>query len=228
MYCQRTVTDGGVVVSVSRVDDAECTSASLPQPMSERLCDHHCEYDVSFWSRCPVTCGTGIQTRRVGCLKTLPNGRRLAVDLVYCVNDSSITEPLPPSDRECATEICTVPPFIRSAPSSPPPPPPDTDLDFSVRQDVRIIWGRTLTIDCIEIQAVPDATMQWTLQNGVSLQPGQSFGRYRVTENATLIISNVTLGDQGLYSCSATNVAGRSIAYSTVTVYRELECITYS
>ena len=223
VFCQRTVSEGGSVISTDPVADSRCSEQKPPNTMD---CDAHCEYDVGFWSRCSVSCGTGTQTRRVECLKTETNGRQLIVNLGYCVNDSSIVEPLPSSERECGSEVCAIPPLIRRVPTSAPPPPKDTDLNYSVRQDVYVMKGRSLMIDCVETQAEPEASMKWTLSNGRVLRPGEVFGRFRVTNNATLIIVNTTINDDGLYVCMATNIAGTSTASSRIRVYGKLHAIS--
>ena len=222
VYCQKTILSGIRDGLVSQVEDDECVGAGLGSKLQTiRACDLEpsCRYDVGFWSRCPVSCGTGLETRRVDCLRSARYRRDEAVALIFCVNDSSITEQQPASERLCATEPCPLPPVIRSVPSSAPPPPPNRDLNYSVRQDVHIIKDRTLTIDCVEIQAMPQARMGWRLRNGAVLRPGDSVGRFRMTKNATLVITNVKLQDEGLYTCIATNIAGRNVAYSRVTVY---------
>lgn len=226
VYCRETILSGPREGNINQTEGAKCVNAGLgPKPKASRDCDPQptCRYDVGFWSFCTVTCGTGIQIRQVECLRTAANGRDETVALSFCLNDSAIEEPLPASERYCVTEECPIPPLIRYVNSSVPYPPPNTNLDYSVRQDVYIIKDGSVTIDCVEIRAVPEATMEWRLRNGVVLRPGDSYGRFQVTENATLVITGVTLQDEGLYLCTATNIAGNSRAYSQVTVYGKPE-----
>ena len=219
VFCQRTIQSGGRSGLTLEVDESNCTNR---KPPTSRPCDAQpsCRYEVGFWSECTVTCGTGISTRRIDCLQAVPYRRVKAVSLGFCVNDSTIEEPLPESERFCSTAPCPIPPAIRSPPSSLPPPPLDQDLRYSIGQDIYIITNRLLTIDCAEIRAIPEATIEWTLKNRAILEAGDSFNRFRVTENGSLIINSVTLRDNGMYSCTARNTAGKDVVWSQVTVYR--------
>jgi hypothetical protein len=228
--CTKVILSGSRSGFVSLVEDNDCVRAGLGSKRhTTRVCDPlaSCRYDVGFWSRCPVTCGTGLETRRVDCLRRVRFLVDEVVDLIHCLNDSSITQQLPVTERLCSTESCPLPPVIRFVSSSAPPPPPNRDLNYAVRQDVHVIKGRTLTIDCVEIQAMPEPRIRWRLQNGAILQPGYHIDRFKMTENATLVISDVSLRDEGLYTCTATNIVGRDIAYSPVTVYEPPQ-ITYT
>ena len=220
--CQSTVFRGTRRFPATRVEDSECIRNNVPpKPLSERACRSRCDYRLEPWSRCSVSCGSGVQTRRLECLRIDRSGSGAVVAIELCKNDSTIQGPVPLTERICSP-LCILPPVIRLPPSAAPPPPPNRDLDFSVGQDVHIVNGRSLTIDCVVIQAVPDAEIKWTLENDIRLTPDEEYGRIEVNENATLTIKNVRNDDRGLYSCSATNVAGRDVAFSKITVYGEL------
>jgi hypothetical protein len=83
--------------------------------------------------------------------------------------------------------------------------------------------GRSVMIDCMEIQAEPEASILWRLEDDRILRPGEVYGRFRVTANATLVIVDTMIRDEGSYACTATNVAGSSTATSRITVYERPE-----
>ena len=88
----------------------ECArDATLPTPITERTCYQPCPCDipswqVSFYSRCPVTCGgasTAFQTRTVYCSCSF-NGRAAEV-----ASDSRCAQLTKPSERRpCGQEAC--------------------------------------------------------------------------------------------------------------------------
>lgn len=53
--------------------------------------------------------------------------------------------------------------------------------------------------------------------------PGQTYGKYNVTNNGILIISNVAKEDQGFYICSAVSTVGSIMARSYVKVRSKVE-----
>lgn len=80
--------------------------ASLPRPLSNRTCnEQQCPQTRSWtageWSPCPVTCGGGLQARRVECMSHDSTGSRL-------VEDSQCTAytPRPLSQQNCNMQKC--------------------------------------------------------------------------------------------------------------------------
>ncbi|KAL0973962.1 hypothetical protein UPYG_G00213460 [Umbra pygmaea] len=86
--------------------------------------------------------------------------------------------------------------------------------------NMKITFGQMLNLQCI-VDGWPQATITWTLPNGLVLDKPQVFGRMTFLSNGTLQLSEVATFDRGTYICKATNTFGSSIlSYPVaVTVY---------
>ena len=89
------------------VDDGVCI-AQLPslKPAGQRSCLDECPcvkhyYSVSDWSYCSVTCGVGVQTRRVACYCARVNVYEEVTEKDVC--EDAIGEPFPISEKPCFT-----------------------------------------------------------------------------------------------------------------------------
>ena len=96
-------------------------------------------------------------------------------------------------------------------PSSPP------DVFIAAGDDAEVSQGGSLRI-IATTRGLPAPRVRWRLASGRTLQTGQSFNRFQVFENGTLLIRNVQVSDRGRYRVRAANVAGRARRSSTVRV----------
>ncbi|XP_077094686.1 papilin isoform X2 [Siphateles boraxobius] len=80
--------------------------ASLPRPLSNRTCnEQQCpqtrSWTVGEWSACPVTCGGGLQVRRVECMSHDSAGSRVVED-----SQCAAYTPRPLSQNNCNMQKC--------------------------------------------------------------------------------------------------------------------------
>ncbi|XP_051513869.1 matrix-remodeling-associated protein 5-like [Myxocyprinus asiaticus] len=74
---------------------------------------------------------------------------------------------------------------------------------------MKISFGQTLNMPCI-VDGWPQATITWTLPNGLVLDKPQVTGRVMYLSNGTIQIQETSKFDRGTYTCKATNTFGSS------------------
>ncbi|XP_030621223.1 matrix-remodeling-associated protein 5 [Chanos chanos] len=82
---------------------------------------------------------------------------------------------------------------------------------------MKISFGQTLNMPCT-VDGWPEATITWTLPNGLVLDKPQVIERVTYLSNGTLQIRETAKSDRGTYLCKATNTFGTSILSYPVTV----------
>ena len=96
--CELTMGNGDKLL----VNDTLCEDVSS-KPASVKSCTVECVYrwEVSSWSDCDVTCGSGRQSRSVECVGVWTNGSTQAVEDVFCAD-----LPKPEETRTCSLVEC--------------------------------------------------------------------------------------------------------------------------
>ncbi|XP_077091864.1 matrix-remodeling-associated protein 5 [Siphateles boraxobius] len=79
----------------------------------------------------------------------------------------------------------------------------------STAATMKISFGKTLNMPC-NADGWPQATITWTLPNGLVLDKPQVIGRVTYLSNGTLQVKETTKFDRGTYTCKATNTFGSS------------------
>ncbi|XP_048088194.1 LOW QUALITY PROTEIN: matrix-remodeling-associated protein 5 [Alosa alosa] len=82
---------------------------------------------------------------------------------------------------------------------------------------LKITFGQTLNMPCT-VEGWPEASVSWTLPNGLTLVKPQITGRVLFLENNTLQVKDTATFDRGVYTCKATNTYGSSFLSYPVTV----------
>uniref|UniRef100_A0AC35UCA7 Down syndrome cell adhesion molecule-like protein Dscam2 n=1 Tax=Rhabditophanes sp. KR3021 TaxID=114890 RepID=A0AC35UCA7_9BILA len=83
--------------------------------------------------------------------------------------------------------------------------PPSIDRD-GIDATPRLPTGKTLILSCEENVGKPQSKLEWTI-NGTSVREGNPL--IQISDEGRLLkIPNLTLGDKGLYQCTAVNEAG--------------------
>ena len=82
---------------------------------------------------------------------------------------------------------------------------------------IKITFGQTLNMPCT-VEGWPEATVSWTLPNGLILTKPQVTGRVIFLANNTLTVKDTTKFDRGSYICKATNTYGSSFLSYPVTI----------
>ena len=79
--------------------------------------------------------------------------------------------------------------------------------------------GRRLDIAATIIDRVtPPIQFTWTLPDGTVLRRGERSGRFRVLDDYTLRITDVTFDDDGPYRAAVTNIGGSATETTVLTV----------
>ena len=94
----------GAVVTVVPLQECIDNGAGQP-PVDVESCNSRCRYQVFPYQECSVTCGGGIQTRLVFCIRTTDTGSE-RVTLAECANDPTNTEALPDTEQACNEQEC--------------------------------------------------------------------------------------------------------------------------
>ncbi|XP_067312739.1 matrix-remodeling-associated protein 5 [Pseudorasbora parva] len=79
----------------------------------------------------------------------------------------------------------------------------------STAATMKISFGQTLNMPC-NVDGWPQATITWTLPNGLVLDKPQVIGRVTYLFNGTLQVKETSKFDRGTYTCKATNTFGSS------------------
>uniref|UniRef100_A0A8C7GTZ0 Si:ch211-159i8.4 n=1 Tax=Oncorhynchus kisutch TaxID=8019 RepID=A0A8C7GTZ0_ONCKI len=74
---------------------------------------------------------------------------------------------------------------------------------------MKITFGQILNLPC-SVDGWPQASITWTLPNGLVLDKPQVIGRITFLSNGTLQLKEVATFDRGTYVCKATNTFGSS------------------
>ncbi|KAF7707078.1 hypothetical protein HF521_018296 [Silurus meridionalis] len=82
---------------------------------------------------------------------------------------------------------------------------------------MKISYGQTLNMPCT-VEGWPQATIAWTLPNGLVLDRPQVIGRVAFLLNGTLQLRETAKSDRGTYICKATNTFGSSTLSYPVTI----------
>ncbi|KAL2077862.1 hypothetical protein ACEWY4_027366 [Coilia grayii] len=82
---------------------------------------------------------------------------------------------------------------------------------------IKITFGQTLKLPCA-VESWPDASVSWTLPNGLTLVKPQVTERVTFQVNNTLQVKDAATFDRGTYICKATNAYGSSFLSYPVTV----------
>ncbi|KAL7886132.1 hypothetical protein AOLI_G00064270 [Acnodon oligacanthus] len=82
---------------------------------------------------------------------------------------------------------------------------------------MKISFGQTLNMPCT-VDGWPQATITWTLPNGLVLDRPQVIGRVTYLSNGTLQLRETAKFDRGTYICKATNTFGSSTLSYPVTI----------
>ncbi|KAL7863700.1 hypothetical protein SRHO_G00126840 [Serrasalmus rhombeus] len=82
---------------------------------------------------------------------------------------------------------------------------------------VKISFGQTLNMPCT-VDGWPQASITWTLPNGLVLDRPQVIGRVTYLSNGTLQLRETAKFDRGTYICKATNTFGSTTLSYPVTI----------
>ncbi|XP_072519078.1 matrix-remodeling-associated protein 5 [Salminus brasiliensis] len=82
---------------------------------------------------------------------------------------------------------------------------------------MKISFGQTLNMPCT-VDGWPQATITWTMPNGMVLDRPQVIGRVTYFSNGTLQLRETAKFDRGTYICKATNTFGSSTLSYPVTI----------
>ncbi|XP_074530874.1 matrix-remodeling-associated protein 5 [Halichoeres trimaculatus] len=82
---------------------------------------------------------------------------------------------------------------------------------------IKINYGLTLNLPCT-VDGWPQASITWSLPNGLVLDKSQTVGRVTLLSNGTLQLRQVSTFDKGTYTCRASNSFGSSTLSYPVTV----------
>lgn len=205
VYCKQRLSTG----SFQKLKDLDCKA---PKPLAHRLCaTDDCltpRLEGGEWSKCSVTCGTGVQRRDAVCRRQTPSGHQVTLSRSVC---SGMTPP--PLIRSCrmgpchkdrpATKTC---PRILSDPRTFIQTRPEKRLHFTVGGRAYLFPKTSVVIKC-PVRHTVKSTIRW-LKDGQELPSSKRFG---LTKSGALRIYNLEVSDMGVYRCVANTATARFI-----------------
>ncbi|ETE56194.1 hypothetical protein L345_18095, partial [Ophiophagus hannah] len=81
-------------------------------------------------------------------------------------------------------------------------------------QNTEVLVGESVTLEC-GVSGHPPPHVVWMLSSGLPLPQNP---RFNITSSGGLYIQNVTLSDEGKYSCKASNREGSITATANIIV----------
>ncbi|KAG5270363.1 hypothetical protein AALO_G00191800 [Alosa alosa] len=205
VYCKQRMGSG----SFQKLKDTVCKGV---KPVAHRPCaTDDCltpRLEGGEWSKCSVTCGTGVQRREAVCRRQTPSGHQVTLSRAAC---SGMTPP--PLLRSCRMGPCKkyrVPvktcPTILSDHRTYIQTRPEKRLHFTVGGRAYLLPKTSVVIKC-PVRHTSKSTIHW-LKDGKDL-PGSK--RIGITKSGALRIYNLEASDIGVYRCVAYTATARFI-----------------
>ncbi|KAJ8398300.1 hypothetical protein AAFF_G00428700 [Aldrovandia affinis] len=204
VHCKQLLSNGGL----GKVADESCGRGA--RPAAHRPCartDCPPQLAGGEWSKCSVSCGTGVQRREPACRRMSATGQ-----LVILTREACAGLIPPPLVRSCRVNACT-----KHKKEHKPKPPQILSLQrvyIQTRQEKRVhltIGGRayllpktSVVVRC-PVRRFPKPSLRWE-KDGRAL-PGPASKRLGVTKSGSLKIHGLQASDIGVYRCVAGPVA---------------------
>uniref|UniRef100_W5N5E8 ADAMTS like 3 n=1 Tax=Lepisosteus oculatus TaxID=7918 RepID=W5N5E8_LEPOC len=202
VHCKQLLSDGRFL----KLSDEFCVEPKPAVHMSCARVDCPLELSAGEWSKCSVSCGTGVQRRELLCRRLTATGQQVTLNMPVCSGLS-----VPPLVRACRMNPCT-----KHKKEMKPKPaqkrgPQILGLHrvyIQTRQEKRIhftIGGRayllpktSVVIRC-PVRRFLKTLIRWE-KDGHALSNGKRLG---VTKSGSLKIHSLEAGDIGVYRCIA-------------------------
>ncbi|XP_031425571.1 ADAMTS-like protein 3 [Clupea harengus] len=203
VYCKQRLGSG----SFQKLKDVACKGV---KPVAHRPCaTDDCltpRLDGGEWSKCSVTCGSGVQRREAVCHRQTPSGHQVTLSRAVC---SGMTPP--PLIRSCRMGPCKkdLPP-ARICPTIPRDRRtyiqirPEKRLHFTVGGGAYLLPKTSVVIKC-PVQHSFKSAIRW-LKDGRDLPSSKRIG---ITKSGALRIYNLEAKDIGVYRCVAHTATAR-------------------
>ncbi|KAL2088974.1 hypothetical protein ACEWY4_015873 [Coilia grayii] len=205
VYCKQRLGTG----SFQKQNDAACKGV---KPTAHRPCaTDDCltpRLEGGEWSKCSVTCGTGVQRRQAVCRRQTPSGHQVTLSAVACRGMT-----LPPLTRSCRMGPCKkdrLPvktcPQILSIPRTYIQTRPEKRLHFTVGGRAYLLPKTSVVIKC-PVRHTSKSLIRW-LKDGKTLPSSKRVG---ITKSGALRIYNLEASDIGVYRCVAYTATARFV-----------------
>ncbi|XP_063044170.1 ADAMTS-like protein 3 isoform X2 [Engraulis encrasicolus] len=202
VYCKQRLGTG----SFQKLKDAACKGV---KPVAHRPCaTEDCltpRLEGGEWSKCSVTCGTGVQRRQAVCRRQTPSGQQVTLSAVACRGMT-----LPPLTRSCRMGPCKkvkTCPQILSNPRTYIQTRPEKRLHFTVGGRAYLLPKTSVVIKC-PVRHYPSKSLIRWLKDGKELPTSKRVG---ITKSGALRIYNLEPSDIGVYRCVAYTATARFI-----------------
>ncbi|XP_069481103.1 ADAMTS-like protein 3 isoform X2 [Ambystoma mexicanum] len=206
--CKRMMADG----SFLKMSDEHCRNT---RPASHKPCgktDCPAQLSVGDWSKCSVTCGVGIQRRKLACYKTTAKGHQILLNGSLCGS-----MPAPPLFRSCHMNACNKT-KLHNKPRLPEKhgirgpqilsihrvyiqTRQEKRINFTIGSRAYLLPKTSIIIKC-PVRRFVKSFIQWEKDG----KPLQSSKRLGITKSGSLKIHNLEAGDIGMYRCIADSV----------------------
>uniref|UniRef100_A0A8C9L739 ADAMTS like 3 n=1 Tax=Pavo cristatus TaxID=9049 RepID=A0A8C9L739_PAVCR len=201
VYCKQLLTDG----SFLKHSDDTCREPKLPTTKSCAKVDCPPQLVVGEWSKCSVSCGVGIQRRKIACQNRTAKGQYVAVNESMCSGSS-------PSllVRSCQMDACNkIKPKLPEKYSTRGPriisihrvyiqTRQEKRINFTIGSRAYLLPKTSVVIKC-PVRRFQKSLIRWEKDE----QHLQNSKRLGITKSGSLKIHSLEATDIGVYRCIA-------------------------
>lgn len=194
VQCIHEVTRGGE--NTMTVPNNMCPQPPPPDRQYCNVLDCPVRWEVSEWSKCSKSCGSGIKDRRVECKQIMAQEHKVERPVAMCPSVK------PPDKKPCNTKPCAPdeqrPPIASSNTTYIQHDPKKNKVTLKIGGAATVFFGTQIKIKC-PVKRYNRTKIRWSKDHDFI---GKT-KKYKISKKGALRILEVNFRDSGVYTCHA-------------------------